>query len=298
MQGQKVPRKMLPKAQRRAYVGFDDGSKVIKFYYAQTRKILLTRNYHFITPSEPSPCEDIAVDPDEFQRELAPPSEGGSNRGIRSDGSDMNSNKRSADVDIDPREPKRVAREEGTPDEPRKTRGKRVDYKYLNDPFPDKVEVGIVSIAKEDAFAVIPDDDCRSLQDARSSYEWPDWDRAIQAELEQLRDKQTWKLVDKPPNVNVIANKWVFAKKREKDGRIIKYKARLVAKGCAQRPGYDFIETHSPVVRLETIRAILAIAPTHKLYMHQLDVKGAYLNGTLKERVYMRQPEGYDDGSE
>jgi len=76
----------------------------------------------------------------------------------------------------------------------------------------------------------------------------------------------------------------------------LKYKARLVAKGCAQRPGYDFVDTHLPVVRLESICAILAIAPTWKLHIHQLDVKGAYLNGTLKEKVYMKQPEGYSDG--
>src|SRR6266850_2536734 len=93
----------------------------------------------------------------------------------------------------------------------------------------------------------------------------------------------TWKLVEKPPNVIPIANKWVFAKKRDKMGQIIKYKARLVAKGCAQRPGHDYVETHSPVVRLETLRAILSILPKEKLIVQQMNVKGAYLNGTLKE---------------
>ena len=70
-----------------------------------------------------------------------------------------------------------------------------------------------------------------------------------------------------------------------------------MAKGCAQRPGFDYVETHSPVVRLETIRAILAIEPTKKLYIQQLDIKGAYLNGVLKERVYMKQPEGFNNGT-
>jgi len=107
----------------------------------------------------------------------------------------------------------------------------------------------------------------------------------------------TWKLIEKPSGVVAIANKFVFAKKRDKDGKLVKYKARLVAKGCAQRPGYDYIETHSPVVHMETICAILAIAPMRKLHIQQLDVKGAYLNGKLKECVFMKQPEGYNDGT-
>jgi len=80
------------------------------------------------------------------------------------------------------------------------------------------------------------------------SPEWSEWKRAIETELDQLNCMGTWKLVEKPPGVIPIANKFVFAKKRDKDGNLQKYKARLVAKGCAQHPGYDFLETHSPVV--------------------------------------------------
>jgi len=107
----------------------------------------------------------------------------------------------------------------------------------------------------------------------------------------------TWRLVEPPKGVKPIPNKWVFAKKKDNQGNITKYKARLVAKGCSQRPGRDYEETHSPVVRLETLRALLAIAPGNKLFIQQMDVKGAYLNGTLKETVYMRQPEGFEDGT-
>jgi len=167
----------------------------------------------------------------------------------------------------------------------------------LNDPFPDEEEAGIAFVDKDEVFAVLPDDDCHSLSQARKSPEWPQWKQAIQSELAQLQCMGTWKLVDKPPHVTPIGNKFVFAKKRDNEGNILKYKARLVAKGCTQRPGYDFVDTHSPVVRLESIRAILAIAPTRKLHIHQLDVKGAYLNSTLKEKVYMKQPEGYGDGT-
>jgi hypothetical protein len=94
----------------------------------------------------------------------------------------------------------------------------------------------------------------------------------------------------------LLSNKWVFVRKRDKQGTIVKNKARLVVKGCGQRPG-NYLETHSPVVRIETIRAILAIATAKRLKIQQMDVKGAYLNGTLKETLYMRQPDGFNDGS-
>ena len=107
----------------------------------------------------------------------------------------------------------------------------------------------------------------------------------------------TWRLVEKSPNIIPLANKRVFIKKRDITGQIVKHKARLVVKGCAQRPGYDYVETFSPVVRMDTIQAILTLVLIKGLKIQQMDVKRAYLNGILKEKVYMRQPEGYEDGS-
>jgi hypothetical protein len=69
-----------------------------------------------------------------------------------------------------------------------------------------------------------------------------------------------------------------------------------VVKGCRQRSG-DYLETHSPVVQIESIHAILAIAVTKQLMIQQMDIKSAYLNGTLKETLYMHQPDSFEDGS-
>ena len=108
----------------------------------------------------------------------------------------------------------------------------------------------------------------------------------------------TWKLVTKPLDTIPIANKWLFVKKTNNLGQISKYKARLVIKGCSQRPGFDYNETFSPVVRIETIRLILAMVPQMDLRIQQMDIKGAYLNSVLKEDIYMRQPEGFSDGTD
>ena len=72
-----------------------------------------------------------------------------------------------------------------------------------------------------------------------------------------------------------------------------KYKARLVAKGYAQKPGIDYNETFAPVARLDTIRTLIALASKKNWKLFQLDVKSAFLNGMLDEKVFVEQPEGF-----
>jgi hypothetical protein len=114
-------------------------------------------------------------------------------------------------------------------------------------------------------------------------------------EMDLLKEMGTWELVQKPPNTIPIANKWVFVKKQNKEGEVIRFQAQLVAKGCAQCPGYDYMETYSLVVRIDTLCAILALVPLKKLRLQQMDVKGAYLNGILKEIIFMQQAKGCED---
>jgi Reverse transcriptase (RNA-dependent DNA polymerase) len=91
-------------------------------------------------------------------------------------------------------------------------------------------------------------DEFHSLKEAKESPNWPEWEKAIQAELKQLQEKGTWELVDQPANVIPLKNKWVFILNRDKEGCITRYKARLVVKGFGQCLGHDYLETHSPVV--------------------------------------------------
>ena len=81
-----------------------------------------------------------------------------------------------------------------------------------------------------------------------------------------------------------------------KEGILTKYKARLVAKGCSQILGMDYVDIFSPVVWLESLQAILALATAEDWEICHMDVKGVYLNEILKEKIYMEQPEGFTDG--
>jgi hypothetical protein len=97
------------------------------------------------------------------------------------------------------------------------------------------------------------------------------------------------------PNQNVVGTKWVFCNKQDEHGVVIRNKARLVAKGYSQIEGLDFGETYAPVARLESIRILLAYATYHGFKLYQMDVKSAFLNGPIKEEVYVEQPPGFED---
>jgi transposase InsO family protein len=123
----------------------------------------------------------------------------------------------------------------------------------------------------------------------------PEWKQAMLDEYHALLQQGTWSLVPSSPSLNTVGCKWVFRIKRRSDGTIERYKARLVAKGFHQQSGVDYFDTFSPVVKPTTIRTVLCLAISFGWPLRQLDVKNAFLHGSLSEDVYMRQPPGFAD---
>ncbi|KAI0529349.1 hypothetical protein KFK09_001896 [Dendrobium nobile] len=120
------------------------------------------------------------------------------------------------------------------------------------------------------------------------------WILAMQEELNQFTRIDVWELVKRPKEQSVVGTKWVFKNKVNDSGIIIRNKARLVAKGYNQIEGIDFEETFAPVARLEAIRVLLAFACFKNFKLYQMDVKSAFLNGVIKEDVYVEQPPGFE----
>ena len=113
-------------------------------------------------------------------------------------------------------------------------------------------EAGVVEIAQLDKFAAVAvglEMDELSYQEARRRFDWPEWQKAINVELENLNAAGTWDVVQRPENTNVVDSKWVFRLKNDAEGRIVKWKARLVARGFTPVYGVDYFETFAPVAR-------------------------------------------------
>ncbi|XP_077257634.1 uncharacterized protein LOC143894862 [Temnothorax americanus] len=119
------------------------------------------------------------------------------------------------------------------------------------------------------------------------------WTKAAEQEIKLLNKYQVWDLVDLPPKRKTVSCRWVFKTKLDADGRPHTYKARLVARGFSQKFDEDYDETYASVVRYDTVQVLLATAARKKMYIQQLDVQSAYLNGVLEEEIFMEQPPGF-----
>ncbi|GJU95266.1 retrovirus-related pol polyprotein from transposon TNT 1-94 [Tanacetum coccineum] len=122
----------------------------------------------------------------------------------------------------------------------------------------------------------------------------PRWVDAMQDELNQFAKNKVWILVPAPYGKIIIGSKWVFRNKRDETRIVIKNKARLIAQGYNQQEGIDYDETFGPVAILEAIRIFLAFATYMNFIVYQMDVKSAFLNGKLKEEIYVKQPLGFE----
>nr|GEW93198.1 putative ribonuclease H-like domain-containing protein [Tanacetum cinerariifolium] len=121
------------------------------------------------------------------------------------------------------------------------------------------------------------------------------WVEAMQEELLQFKIQNVWTLVDCPKGVRHIGTKWVLKNKKDERGIVIRNKARLVAQGHTQKEGIDYKEVFAPVARIEAIRLFLAYASFMGFIVYQMDVKSAFLYGTIDEEVYVMQPPGFQD---
>ena len=114
----------------------------------------------------------------------------------------------------------------------------------------------------------------------------------MSVEYDTLVKMNTFTVVDRPYNINVLPCKWVF---KHKDNGL--FKSRLVPLGCNEIAGIDYSDTYAPVSKHTSIRMLLSISAMNNLDIHQMDITNAFPNALLKENIYMSAIPGYPLGS-
>nr|GEW66777.1 retrovirus-related Pol polyprotein from transposon TNT 1-94 [Tanacetum cinerariifolium] len=133
------------------------------------------------------------------------------------------------------------------------------------------------------------------LKNVKETMTDPAWIESMQKELLHFKRLDVWVLVPAPDNITPLTLKWIFKNKHDEEKTVIRNKSHLVVRGYRQEEGIDFEESFAPVARMEAIRIFLAFV-AHKLFtVFQMDVKTVFLHCTLKEDVYVCQPEGFID---
>lgn len=157
------------------------------------------------------------------------------------------------------------------------------------DDFKDAVDgLCLLTVAADEAI---------TFKQAMEGPEAEQWRAAMQEEMQSLVANETWTLIPPAAGQRCVDNRWVYKRKMDADGVVQRYKARLVARGFSQVEGVDYQETFAPVLRYQSFRTIVAVAAAKEMQLSFFDVTTAFLNGTLQERVLMRQPDGFGDGT-
>nr|GFA25681.1 zinc finger, CCHC-type [Tanacetum cinerariifolium] len=178
---------------------------------------------------------------------------------------------------------------------PERRKGKRVRKaeSYGSDFQLYLVEGSIDQVGLQYSYCYSIEEDSKTYNEAMQSLDVAFWKEAIDDEIGSIIENNTWVLSDLLPGCKTLSCKWIFKRKMKVDGTIDKFKAQLVIQGFRQREWIDYFDTYGPVARITTIRLLLALVAIHNLVIHQMDVKTAFLNGDLNEKVYMKQPEGF-----
>nr|GEW67538.1 hypothetical protein [Tanacetum cinerariifolium] len=134
-----------------------------------------------------------------------------------------------------------------------------------------------------------------AAQEPQVRYDDPAWIDSMQEELLQFKRLDVWVLVPAPDNISPLTLKWLFKNKHDEEQTVIQNKSRLIVRGYRQEEGIDFKESFAPVARMEATRIFLTYVAHKSFSVFQMDVKTAFMHGSLKEDMYVCQPEGFID---
>ncbi|KAE8703505.1 hypothetical protein F3Y22_tig00110469pilonHSYRG00245 [Hibiscus syriacus] len=257
--------KLDPKSRKCKFLGYADGVKGYRLWDPTARKVIISRDVIFVEDKLQRKEDDDSTE--------------------KSETTQINVEKEFEQGDSSEAEPAHDEQEPESSEAPITRQSDRV--RRRPNWYSDYIIEGNIAYC-----LLTKDGEPSAYQEAINNSDASLWMMAMQEEIEALhKNNNTWDLVPLAQGRKPIGNKWVFKIKRNGDDQVERYRARLVVKGYAQTKGIDFNEIFSPVVRLTTVRVVLAMCATLDLHLEQLDVKTSFLHGNLEEEIYMLQPE-------
>ena len=307
-QGEK-PSKLDPKSRSYQFVGISEDSRAWRYYVPHSRKVLTSRNIIFEEQTNENPDEYVPIEPNDalpLEGEKENNNELEKHQENTEEGGDEPHTPTNQNPPPLPQTPTKPRYNPPPREQPART-GRDKSYSQ----FRLLRTQGNLSPARPDAWKhQVRDNDHQaylaletepqSFKEANGLPASNEWHKAMESELQLLKELGTFTVTKLPEGRKAIGSKWTYRIKRDDKGELSRRKARLVAQGFAQIGGidYEINNTSSPVVRMETNRLLLALAARYDLEVQMIDVKGAYLNGKLDEEIYMKQPEGFTDGTD
>lgn len=271
--------KFEEKAEKMTFVGYSSQHKGFRFVNLKTNKVIISRDVRFLDSDqrEIDQYEDSMVEyplsqetaaENEYRDET--PEETGSIEDNTSELSESEYESATASENDEPDEDQQVVRRSS-----RNTKG-----------IPPARYGEMSALVQQD------DDEPQNFAEAMTGPEREQWKIAVEEELQSLMSNCTWQQTTLPPGKKAVGCKWIFRKKTDERGNVVRFKARLVAQGFTQVYGSDFDEVYAPVAKQQTFRVLLTVAAREKMLVKHVDVKTAYLHGDLDETIYMRLPPG------
>ena len=292
-------RKLDAKARKSIFVGYPPGVKGYKLYDLEKKKFVVSRDVQFFEQNfdhfdEIKPKDAVQAD----MRSIFPDADQESERVTQHSVPEEPAVVEPAvPENVEPAVPQ-IVKPVGVPNEEAPVR------RTYEDVFMEEVR-NLPPVRERRMPSKFCDEDCllvdseidepKTVQEALNGEQCVQWREAMESEYSSLLKNDTWDLVPPPEGKNIVGSRWILKVKRDEDGGVDRFKARLVAQGYSQVKGVDYDEVFSPVARYTSVRSLLALANAHDLEIHQMDVKTAFLNGSLDCDIYMSQPEGFVD---
>nr|GEU57651.1 hypothetical protein [Tanacetum cinerariifolium] len=298
-------------------VGYSVSSKAFRVFNSRTRIVQETLHVNFLE-NKPNVVEKAGEEVDQ-QYVLFPVWSFGStnpqnNEDVAFDGKehDFDAKKPESEVNVSPRSSAQSRKQDDKTK--KKAKGKShvesfIGYRDLSAEFKDcsdnsSNEVNAADMPELEDITYSDDEDVVGAEAGFNNLETSITVSPIQKtrvhkdhpeELLQFKMQKVWVLVDLPDRKRAIGTKWVYMNKNDERGIVIRNKARLVAQGHTQEEGINYEEVFAPAARIEAIRLFLAYASFIGFMVYQMDVKSAFLYGTIEEDVYVCQTLGFED---